>query len=186
MLCVCSFRALPFGSGSEQQDGTGREERVTRELLPGLEVTGSQGGPSSLRSPQTFRLHLAQDITSLGKLRAPARGAEPATRAFPSREVPGSSLALHMGKAFGAQRCLVPAAKPSPHGGLYPVASWACSQLGSHISLCLCPPFSSPQAPTVPFVIPYPPPPFHQPSLEKVTGALSSHPGSSQALCSFL
>lgn len=68
MLCVCSFHALPLASGCEQQDGTGREERVTRGHLPGLGVTSSQEGPSSLRSPQTFHLHLAQDVTSLGKL----------------------------------------------------------------------------------------------------------------------
>lgn len=71
MLCVCSFHALALAMNS-------RMGQAGRKGLPGstcqvshLEVTGSQGGPSSLRSPQTFCLHLAQDITSLGMLRVP-------------------------------------------------------------------------------------------------------------------
>ena len=50
---------LPLGSGYEQRDGTGREDVVLGRDLPGLEVTGSQGGSSSLGSPQALHLHLA-------------------------------------------------------------------------------------------------------------------------------
>lgn len=169
MLHVCYLHALPFGSGCEQQGGTGWEERVNREHLPGLEVTASQGGPSNLRSPHTFHLHLAQGIPSLGKLREPAMGV------FSSRKGTRTSLALHLGKAFGAQRCLLPAAKPSRHGGF---TLWPAGLAHSHWS----------HQPVLvsgaidPCVIPYPPPPFYQSSLEKVTGGLSSHPVSSQAL----
>lgn len=68
----------------------------------------------------------------------------------------------------GAQRCLVPVAKPSPHEGLFPVASWPCSQLGSHWSHQpeLVSTFLIPSGATVPFVIPHPPPSIQQPSLD--------------------
>lgn len=108
---------LPLGSGYEQRDGTGREEVFVGGHLPGLEVTGSQGGSSSLGSPQALHLHLAQPINTLSKVTAPARGAEsPVSVSFPPGECQGpspSSLALHMVKTSGNQRCLVPAAKPS-------------------------------------------------------------------------
>lgn len=64
------------------------------------------------------------------------------------------------------------------------MASWACLQLGSHWSHqpVLVSTFLIPSGAIVPFVVPYPPSPFHQPSLEKETGGLSSRPVSSQAL----
>lgn len=155
-LNKASFHALCVffpcsGSGYEQQDGTGRQERVTREHLPGESLGGDWQPRRALQpeEPPDLLFALGSGHHFPGDAESSSRAAEPAMSVFPSREVPGTSLALHMGKAFGAQRCLEPAAKPSLHGGLYPMVSWACSQLG-HISLYLCPPFSSPQGPLCP------------------------------------
>lgn len=64
------------------------------------------------------------------------------------------------------------------------MASWVCSELGSHWSHQpeLVSIFLIPSGATVPFVIPHPPPPFQQPSLDRVTAGLSSQPAPSQAL----
>lgn len=64
------------------------------------------------------------------------------------------------------------------------MASWACSQLGCHCSHQpeLVSTFLIPSGATVPFVIPHPPPPSHQPSLQRVTEGLSSQPVPPQAL----
>lgn len=78
--------------------------------MPGLELTGSPGFFSwgSLQY-----LHLAQPINTLGKGAEPAQVGQRAQQGtFPSRLVPGttsSSLAPHMVKTSGKQRCLVPA-----------------------------------------------------------------------------
>lgn len=46
--------------------------------FPGLEATSSQGGSCSLGSPQALHLHLAQPMSTPGKVRAPRKvGREP-------------------------------------------------------------------------------------------------------------
>lgn len=68
MLCVTPWLWL-LTEGWDR-----RGEVVVGEHLLGLEMTGSQGGSSSLGSPQVLHLHLAQPLNTLGKARAPTRG----------------------------------------------------------------------------------------------------------------
>lgn len=67
---------LPLGSEYEQRDGTGREEVIAGGHLPGLVVTDTQRGSSSLASPQALHLHLAQPISALGKAKSPHKGSK--------------------------------------------------------------------------------------------------------------
>lgn len=100
---------LPLGSGYEQRQG---RSSCGGGHLPGLELSGSPGF-FSLGSPQY--LHLAQPINTLGKGAEPAQVGQRAQQGkFSFRLVPGttgSSLAPHMVKTSGKQRCLVPVIK---------------------------------------------------------------------------